>query len=307
MAFAGHPYGRPANGTPESIAEDHARRSGRAMRSRTFAKDTLRVVVVGDIDAKTLAGMLDTGVRQLPAKAKLTPVAQIEPDGRREAEGDRDGGAAVGRPLRPARHAAQGQGLPARVRAQHRSSAAASCRRGCGRRCARSAASPTRSTPPCSPSSTPRSSPAASPPRTRRSASRSSVIRAELKRIADEGPTETELRERQELSDRLVRAALRHQRQDRQPAAVDPAGGPGLGLRRPPQRRDRGGDARADVKRVGQAPVRGPGADRHHRRQAQGPGGPAAAPASDSWMSSRNARSAVSGDPIGMTWRGNSR
>ena len=89
-----------------------------ALRTRMFAKDTLSVVVVGDIDAKTLAGMLDQMFGGLPAKAKLTPVAQTDPQGHREAEGGRDGGAAVGRPLRPAGHAAQGQGFPARVRAQ---------------------------------------------------------------------------------------------------------------------------------------------------------------------------------------------
>jgi zinc protease len=37
------------------------------------------VVVVGDVDAKTLAGMLDQIFGGLPAKAKLTPVAQTMP------------------------------------------------------------------------------------------------------------------------------------------------------------------------------------------------------------------------------------
>jgi len=77
-AFAGHPYGRPANGTSESIKKI-TREDLAAMRTRMFAKDTLRVVVVGDIDAKTLAGMLDQVFGGLPAKAKLTPVAQVSP------------------------------------------------------------------------------------------------------------------------------------------------------------------------------------------------------------------------------------
>ena len=47
--------------------------------SRMFAKDNLRVVVVGDIDAKTLAGMLDSCSADCRAKAKLTPVAQTSP------------------------------------------------------------------------------------------------------------------------------------------------------------------------------------------------------------------------------------
>src|SRR5262245_2274367 len=50
LAFAGHPYGRPANGTPETVAKI-ARGDLAGYHGRIFAKDTLRVVVVGDIDA----------------------------------------------------------------------------------------------------------------------------------------------------------------------------------------------------------------------------------------------------------------
>ena len=77
-AFAGHPYGRPANGTAESLKKI-TREDLASQRTRLFAKDTLRVVVVGDVDAKTLAGMLDQIFGGLPAKAKLTPVAQTMP------------------------------------------------------------------------------------------------------------------------------------------------------------------------------------------------------------------------------------
>jgi zinc protease len=78
LAFAGHPYGRPANGTPQSIAKI-SRADLVELRARTFAKDTLRVVVVGDIDAAALGAMLDKIFDGLPAKAKLTPVAKTEP------------------------------------------------------------------------------------------------------------------------------------------------------------------------------------------------------------------------------------
>jgi len=78
LAFAGPPYGRPANGTPQSVAKV-ARADLTAFHGRTFARDTLRVVVVGDIDAATLGGVLDTVFGALPAKAKLTPVANTEP------------------------------------------------------------------------------------------------------------------------------------------------------------------------------------------------------------------------------------
>ena len=78
LAFAGHPYGRPANGTPTSVSavtrEDLA-----GFYARVLARDNLRVVVVGDIDAATLGGMLDTVFGALPAEAKLSPVASTEP------------------------------------------------------------------------------------------------------------------------------------------------------------------------------------------------------------------------------------
>ena len=54
LAFAGHPYGRPANGTPASV-QKITREDLEGFWSNTFAKDNLRVVVVGDIDAETLA------------------------------------------------------------------------------------------------------------------------------------------------------------------------------------------------------------------------------------------------------------
>jgi zinc protease len=77
LAFAGHPYGRPANGTPKSVA-DISRADLAAFHKRVFAKDNLRVVVVGDIDAKSLGPMLDEVFGALPAKASLTPVAKTE-------------------------------------------------------------------------------------------------------------------------------------------------------------------------------------------------------------------------------------
>jgi zinc protease len=52
-AFANHPYGRPSNGTALSVGEIN-RADLLNVHKRGFAKDNLRVVVVGDIDAKTL-------------------------------------------------------------------------------------------------------------------------------------------------------------------------------------------------------------------------------------------------------------
>ena len=45
---------------------------------RVLAKDTLRIAVVGDIDADTLGKLLDRTFGGLPAKASLTPVADVE-------------------------------------------------------------------------------------------------------------------------------------------------------------------------------------------------------------------------------------
>jgi len=78
LAFPNHPYGRPANGTPTSVQKITSA-DLTDYWSRTFARDTLRVVAVGDIDAKTLATMLDTLFGQLPAKARLTAVPTTEP------------------------------------------------------------------------------------------------------------------------------------------------------------------------------------------------------------------------------------
>lgn len=78
LAFAGHPYGRPTNGTPKSVS-DITRADLAGFHKRIFAKDILRVVVVGDIDAATLGGMLDRVFGALPAKATLSPVPRTEP------------------------------------------------------------------------------------------------------------------------------------------------------------------------------------------------------------------------------------
>src|ERR1700730_9400714 len=45
---------------------------------RVLAKDTLRVAVVGDVDPATLGKLLDQTFGGLPAKASLTPVADVE-------------------------------------------------------------------------------------------------------------------------------------------------------------------------------------------------------------------------------------
>ncbi|MEL6226976.1 MAG: pitrilysin family protein, partial [Pseudomonadota bacterium] len=50
-----------------------------AYRKRVFARDTLKIAVVGDIDAKTLGPLLDKLFGDLVATADLNPVPEIAP------------------------------------------------------------------------------------------------------------------------------------------------------------------------------------------------------------------------------------
>ena len=83
-AFGTHPYGRPGDGTKESLATIQKADLER-YRTSVFARDTLKVSIVGDIDAKTLGALLDKVFGELPAKADLTPVAafQLAPDAKK--------------------------------------------------------------------------------------------------------------------------------------------------------------------------------------------------------------------------------
>jgi len=75
LAFGDHPYGRPATGTPESLPKITID-DMRSYVSHVLAKDTLKIAVVGDVDADTLAKLLDSTFGSLPAKAQLTPVPE---------------------------------------------------------------------------------------------------------------------------------------------------------------------------------------------------------------------------------------
>jgi zinc protease len=85
LAFPGHPYGRPSNGTTDSVSKI-SKADLVELRGRTFARDTLRVAVVGDIDAKTLSAVLDQIFGALPAKAELTSIPYMEPNPKQRLE-----------------------------------------------------------------------------------------------------------------------------------------------------------------------------------------------------------------------------
>jgi zinc protease len=78
LAFHNHPYGRPVKGTMQSISaittddlHDYVR--------RVFARDKLSISVVGDIDAEELGKALDKIFGDLPEKSELSPVADANP------------------------------------------------------------------------------------------------------------------------------------------------------------------------------------------------------------------------------------
>jgi zinc protease len=72
-AFPGHPYGLPAEGSLETL-ERLERNDLVAAAKRMIARDQLIVAVVGAIDEKGAAELVDKVFADLPAKAELAPV-----------------------------------------------------------------------------------------------------------------------------------------------------------------------------------------------------------------------------------------
>jgi zinc protease len=79
-AFPRHPYGRPVHGTLESVpgitVDDM-----KAYVRRALARNTIKISIVGDIDPATAGQLIDRTFGALPAKADLTPVPGIVPQG----------------------------------------------------------------------------------------------------------------------------------------------------------------------------------------------------------------------------------
>lgn len=76
--FPGHLYGRNADGSEATIAKvtiDDLK----ALRSKIFTRKGLKIAVVGDVDAATLAPLLDKLFARLPAEGKLTPTPDVVP------------------------------------------------------------------------------------------------------------------------------------------------------------------------------------------------------------------------------------
>jgi zinc protease len=76
LAFGSHPYGRPSGGTIEGVAavtpadlHDYVKKN--------FARDNLKIAVVGDIDPAALAEALDSVFGDLPEKSDRNPVPEV--------------------------------------------------------------------------------------------------------------------------------------------------------------------------------------------------------------------------------------
>jgi zinc protease len=81
-AFPNHPYGRHPDGALETVphitpADLHVHGYVR----RVFARDELKIAIVGDIDKEQAVAMLDRVFGALPARAELRPVPAIAPRG----------------------------------------------------------------------------------------------------------------------------------------------------------------------------------------------------------------------------------
>jgi zinc protease len=79
-AFPGHPYGREVNGTLESVPKIQPD-DLRAYVKRVVARDKLKIAIVGNLDAAAAGAMVDRIFGELPAKGQVQPVPVVEPQG----------------------------------------------------------------------------------------------------------------------------------------------------------------------------------------------------------------------------------
>jgi len=75
--YGSHPYARPDEGTEKSL-ETITADDLRAQHKAVFAHDTLKVAVVGAIDAETVKRELDRVFGDLPEKSNLAPVDKVD-------------------------------------------------------------------------------------------------------------------------------------------------------------------------------------------------------------------------------------
>ena len=76
--YPDHGYGLPANGAPETVSKLTGAQVA-AKHKAILAKNNLKLAVVGDIDAATLAPLLDTVFGGLPDTAETAPPESVAP------------------------------------------------------------------------------------------------------------------------------------------------------------------------------------------------------------------------------------
>jgi zinc protease len=79
-AFPGHPYGQPIEGEADTVQ----RIAGGDMHDyvrRVFARNALKIAIVGDVDAATAGKLIDKAFAGLPAANDLRPVPQVTMQG----------------------------------------------------------------------------------------------------------------------------------------------------------------------------------------------------------------------------------
>jgi zinc protease len=76
--FADHPYGRAVKGTAEAVSIIRAD-DLEGLRQRLFARQRLHIAVVGDIDAETLKRLLDDTFGALPETSGVPQVPEAKP------------------------------------------------------------------------------------------------------------------------------------------------------------------------------------------------------------------------------------
>ena len=79
-AFPGHPYGRETRGTLETLPRVTAA-DMRDYVASVFARNALKVSIVGDVDAETAGKLVDRAFASLPKHNNLKVVAQASPQG----------------------------------------------------------------------------------------------------------------------------------------------------------------------------------------------------------------------------------
>src|SRR3546814_4587756 len=76
-AYGNHPYARPSEGTAQSLAAI-TRADLQAYVKRTFARDNMKIGVVGPITPAELGALLDKTFAALPAHAKIMSVPDVK-------------------------------------------------------------------------------------------------------------------------------------------------------------------------------------------------------------------------------------